>query len=648
MKRTIISFLLVLCWPLATRAGDRVALVFDDQKISDSDRAALYELILETIPQKEWKSAKTHYAGTVATVVDHYYDYWFDPTESDPAKTYLKVTTQFLSSKIREANEGKIGAANGIKAGTTLLIPPLPVRAATAAGKSTATRTFVPETATYQKFASFEAAEMISEETPAMPMLPVKSLESFHEVSATSIEVDWKALQKALASGKVRLPKDSVLLKTANEDVELTFFSMPPDQDPQDPWVLHSPHAEDAAPEWQRLRDGAATLPTTPQPELWVVDWWDTATTGHGAKVVSVIHKVLTDLQLENALGSRVKTFDLNPKNNRQELSRILDAYEATYSKAVTAEDSEHFFKDARAWIAKDTAPGHNQANELTLRIDEFVVQSILWNFFSQKYAVVNLSWSMNRPEYTLFDSVYLDPSETFAIVAAGNNPYPIPSDSYPQIGAATNPRLVNVTYANPSGKVLGAIDKQDGVPVHVAARGDGFEFGNIHSADKGSSFASPFVAAYAWLKVLLDHVPTDKLRADLTQSTNPARVRPKMVRAGGLFDPESLFLPSTLQPHIVIDNQRLSLVDAQITVHYLDDGGVAQQWPINIGSTLRYGKISVFDQAGTFVVWRRSSDGTHDVDMYPVLKIVVTRQGQPPQEFTPQAFTAQVSDLCF
>src|SRR5260221_5159299 len=239
----------------------RVTLVYDEQKISDPDRAALYDAILAATPLSQWRSVKISTPQKVVTVLHDYYDYWYNPRSNDSTQSYLKVTTQMLDDRIRKANPGKVDSDGGVASGTTLLIPPLPVRGQTAAAPKGAGRLFDVETLSYKKVSSLsgELAQFI-EKRPASQRR-FTALLPYHIATTTGIQVDRNLLTEALRDPALRdrLPVGAVLMKSSSEAIQLRLpgaASPAPTQAP----VVASPHTPDAEATWARDRQRGKDL----------------------------------------------------------------------------------------------------------------------------------------------------------------------------------------------------------------------------------------------------------------------------------------------------------------------------------------------------------------------------------------------------
>jgi hypothetical protein len=122
----------------------------------------------------------------------------------------------------------------------------------------------------------------------------------------------------------------------------------------------------------------------------------------------------------------------------------------------------------------------------------------------------------------------------------------------------------------------------QDNVRVSVAAPGCGFNQGPIVPADSGSSFASPFVAASAWVSQLLDPVAATRMRDRLIMATVPFPQLDNPVESDGLFDPFFLILWPGFGANVVLPGQApvrpISDIDLEIDIPAGEDGPRVQR----------------------------------------------------------------------
>ena len=138
----------------------------------------------------------------------------------------------------------------------------------------------------------------------------------------------------------------------------------------------------------------------------------------------------------------------------------------------------------------------------------------------------------------------------------------------------------MNVTYGTQNGKILGAYsDSQNREPVTAVAPGCGFEFGAAVPADRGTSLAAAYLAAWSRLRNLLDNTDEYALRAFLIQAGwIPPVDTPLDIEGGGAFDPARLMISQ--EPHVMgADGEVVKLEDGMASIQYKDpDGNLASK----------------------------------------------------------------------
>ena len=99
---------------------NQVALLYDDQKLSDGERAKLFSLVADSVPFSQWRTTTVAERTDLRTLVDRFFDYYSSGPYSAP------LTVDAAVEIIRTSN-GMSGTA--VPAGTTIRLPPLPMRA---------------------------------------------------------------------------------------------------------------------------------------------------------------------------------------------------------------------------------------------------------------------------------------------------------------------------------------------------------------------------------------------------------------------------------------------------------------------------------------------------------------------------------------
>jgi hypothetical protein len=196
-------------------------------------------------------------------------------------------------------------------------------------------------------------------------------------------------------------------------------------------------------------------------------------------------------------------------------------------------------------------------------------------------------------------------------------------------------------------------------IEVDLVAPGCGFERGNtIAATDRGSSFASPYVAVMAWIKAMADGVSPKAMKQVLRRATRPAPYEDRMVSTRGVFDPAMLFLPITQEPHMLLsDNTIVPLSKATLTLKYaaVDAGSSSENArtdTIPLGPQYTGGHVAVFrcstpNEADRYCLWRKDLPGFDPV-IWRAYSVRIERKDQDPLDYTAAEFAAKVKDLCF
>ena len=625
---------LLLLFALSLDARERVVLLYDEQEIDDRDRAQLYEAVAASVPVGQWRVIEVHESASVPAIIDRYYDFWDDPRR-DPSLMPFKETVEVLARIIRDAN-GIAGDA--IPAGTRLRIPPLPVRGMLLQEQAIRVRLFDTATHAYAWMESAAAPLPVARDRASA--LATKE-HPYRSARLTAIEVDAASLATLLADERHAIPEGAVLIRSARA-ARLTLSGDTCDGEAFASFVSTHATAAETALDEARTRL-PAILHDDPPPPLRIIDWnVAPETAGHGSKVVSVVREVLERLEMSELLPF-VQTFDLNPRNNAAELRATLEAYEAAHrGDNFNRATSKLAFRAAYAWIDRPAAEAGLEHD-----VNELVLQAVFWRFLFEEPSWLNLSFSVNYPAGQLLDAIFMEGSQSFAVLAAGNLPAPISSGAFPQADAARYPNLVNVTFGRSDGQAIGARtnDAAGGVPVHLLARGCGFAGGTIQPDDAGSSFASPYVAALSWLRYVFDRTAApDAMRETLLAAVRPAPFEQPSVRSAGVFEPELLF--DGEEPHIVLDGRRRPLAGATLLLSW-SANGTKRLTGIDVGGTRTGSRLAVFAcSANRYCLWLR--EPAQPVLIRELLGVTIELADGERIALTPGAAAARISDVCF
>jgi hypothetical protein len=569
MRQLACASLLLFALAAGAQEDNRVFVIYDEQEINDANRAHLYDLLLQTIPAGEewWRQVDVTEPTSLRWLLDHHYDYWDNKTKDRDGNPF-KQTVDLLVRWIKKKN----GLTSENVPKGKLWLPPVPVAGKRdESPKAFPARLFNPKT---RQYALLRRLDVIGQATTRDDD-PVKQ-NDFRDAKLTFMEIPH-ALQAAefIRANGLKLPT-GVMVRRANAMAALSLEPpndniLPDDCAPRATALAGSPRLAMTTQELALRRQtlDKVLLAAEAMP-LWIVDWDTEVPGGHGNKVHVIVQGILRDLGLPELID-HVHTFDLNPVNNEEGLRDTLEAYRGFY------EGNENFkpatmdlaLKGAKGWIdAKDvrkTADGKSDGKQV---IDEFVLQSVFWRFLFNEPSWVNFSFETRYPQGQILNALYMESSQSFATIAAGNERVVVSAGTYPQAGAALYDKLVNVTYGRPDGWVLGALNGT--IPVHLSAPGCGFTYDGIAASDRGSSFASPYVAVTSWVEALTNGLSPADMRARLLDAVQPTAFDAKnRVASGGTYDPTLLYRPATQQPHILMkDGTTRSIPGALLTLN--------------------------------------------------------------------------------
>lgn len=579
-----------------------VVLMYDEQTASDAVRAAVARVIVASAPESSWRSIDVDSAVTSRElVVLSEYRYWRDR---------FPETTQLLISSIDSANGTKELAS---WVGRQLRIPPVPVRGHLRYGLGARVRAFDVLSKSYFAFRAdrptpegeYMLARTDEDTTPAPDTVPIRG------GTVTAVTVP-------LASSLLRTVRNWIADFTAANElsvaadggvvpIELYGVSTADRCEAAAEWYTKSPYRRLALKRVQRMSEGqlASIELRAQRVPLTIVDWDIDTPSGHGSKVRSVAHDVLERVGL-NSLSAAVRTIDLNPRRNKDQLKDILQRFDAylLMQKLRTGADRTQS-QYARGWLESGTPQDIAETHEQVLR-------AVYWRTLVRDTGVVNFSFGVSGP------SLYLDPpglsakGASFGVFAAGNTAAGLNARVALQNMASRHRLLVNVTSGRADGSVAGAYsDPDNGTIVTLIAPGCGFDHGAIQPADSGSSFASPFVSTASWISMLLDPRPLTEVRRQLSAAVWPFPRPSAPIESDGRFDPWLLLAWPSLGTHVLwvgdsvtqLRRVQLSLeiddVERTITlVHDRTEGGFG-------------GSLVVQEQDGQLYAWYRRAGGT-------------------------------------
>lgn len=589
----------------STQPRAKVRVYINEHKLSDSERAKWYALIMSSQSEKDWPQIRVGGSQTLITLVDNYFDLF-----SNKSKDANPKSARLLIDAIQQANHLD---SQFVADGAVLKLPPVPVRANSRyAKKSVWFRSYDAKTQTYT-LAGIDGTPI--KKSSNRTVGDAKDLQVWRtgRISSTRVEIPVDELLKARATGTSVFPKNAIITTEDGFDV-ISLFQSPGDCDRAANWLDASPYKASLA---IALRDvnkdsmlsKARTIP------LVVIDW-DLTPGGHGGKVLSVANFVLSQLGFHD-FSSEVKSFELNPASSqsaKEALRGALDAYKQYYSANGNWGDLDldAVFKKARKWIDDFAPPAQPQASQ---RIPSLLMQAVLYKHFAAEASFVNLSFSIESSALDSMDPHFMLTSRSFGVFAAGNNHQELSSVMMPQAWASGYPNLINVTFGRADGTVLGDYsDLTHKMFVSLIAPGCGY----ADFSDHGSSFASPYVATSLWVKYLIRTQPSlsDLKRLSILTS-RPTPPLATEIESGGVFDPALLL--SNPGAHLLDSSGSvtfLTSVDVNISIIQEDGNTLDLHFPhdaMNSDTTISFFVINGIK----FAYVRKWNEKKHQLDSF-------------------------------
>ena len=538
-----------------------VRLVFDEQQLKDPLRARMYDVIAQSVEQSNWPTIQLTQATSIASLLNKYFDVY----NVGPGKT--PETQRLLASMIVDANPALVQPqSRGMLSPGPVKLPPVPVRAFSSyrTGRVEA-RIFNPAEMSYVLRAP--SGELVGRSENTVPTADNDEVRrgALTEVVLSLTSNVGERLRRYRSYLRPILAVDE--RQGAMATVTLLEAGNAAPCDSASRWLARSPYPSSlktvfTQAEINRIQNAAANLPLT------VIDWnVNNDARGHGSKVRAVVSEFLQRFGL-SSIDTRVQTFEMNPKRNRDGLKKILAAYKAYVTAQSGGRDLAKLFESAEKWVT-DYVPPDEYA--LDQHVPSLVLQAVFWSHFSRPQAL-NFSFTTDSAALTVLDAHFMPAAKAFAALAAGNAGMPASPVLLPQAEAFRWENVVNVTHGRPDGTIDGDTTNEGyKVIVNVIAPGCGYTTPPLAQDENGSSFASPYVATAAWIR-MLQGLPAPSLKRALTASSEPISTIGEKVESGGLFDP-ALFLLHP-GPHVVsAEGAYLSLSSLTFKMTYMYKG---------------------------------------------------------------------------
>ncbi|HEU0047911.1 MAG TPA: hypothetical protein VFQ43_09950 [Nitrososphaera sp.] len=621
--------------------GSGIDLVYDDLELTDSDRAQLISLIADLTPHDRWKTDSVREGEGLFRFVKRNYAISHSRRNKRSVETLVKI--------IKEVNQGK---TSPLKPGVDLLIPPLPVHVYTENRRpSVAVRVFDVVTGILAELHGDQDLEKVGNAFLPKAKDPRDGDSTVYRLA----QVD--PLKLLLASMR-RLPRGVRVFSVDGLAEIVLRQSNISDCTEASQWLASSPYLPYLKKRLaqvtgdkslkQRLLNRAAATP------LVILDWTAEPEV-HGKKVESVAKYLLKNLDLPD-LVQYVRTVDLNPAHNGAALETYLQAYKREYFCFQTGVDCKHnklynhLFQDASDWIRK---PPKIQGT--TFKVRELAVEAAIWQHLSKQKAWLNMSFVIHSPVLQMLQAELLATSNSFITMAADSDPVEESPTGVPQAGASIWPNFVNVTYGTPTGELYGGrTNKSRNIIVSYLGPGCGYQFESINPTDRGSSFASPYVAVSSWLKYLVDDTDAFKMRHALIRASTILKSGQNLpIESGGVFDMARLIAED--RPHIIDSRQQVvELKSGTLQIVYKKESGQSATDSFSIGDDVDF---VVFQQQGKPYIRLRAFRGSipplpqAEVHLWEIISLelhLLPENGSPIDASTVGEFEEKVSEVVF
>ncbi|MGZ5443331.1 MAG: hypothetical protein ACXW5U_15860 [Thermoanaerobaculia bacterium] len=439
------------------------------------------------------------------------------------------------------------------------------------------------------------------------------------------------------------------LTNAENRLMSVTFLSDVPSPDETDCRVTPYRAA------WQQrlaALDVAAIKTISEKQGLVLIDW--DFERGHGKKVKAVADRMLDCLGLPKL---QPQVLDLHPRRNTVKLEQLVrkacknsrtcdPSIENMFSNIcerqsepaqpfVTTEET--LYLDALCWIGTRNPP-----DSLEQQIDQYVLRAAFEESL-ESGSWINVSFDMRRDEAeSIHQTVDRRKDSRSMIFAAAGNKGAVDASLSPQGLARDRPaRVVNVTFGKRDGTIEGAVSSMDEVKglseVAVLAPGSGFQHTDFAAGSAGSSFASPWVAAAAWVKRLVDKTGRESIRRELIRASRSVRADIfAKVTSGGFFDPYLLMAEDSRRMVTADESTFKPLVAGTMDYIYFDvDLNREQDGTIQICGQSN-ADYFIYEAGSKTYLWKRPRAGIPNVVELRSLRARIQYEGEAQPEEIP------------
>ncbi|GEM_PF-5446605 len=550
--------------PLIEKHADVVNLVYNDSTISDQSRSELINIVADATPTSSWRQVVTLDEDlTEGHLIRRIYgiDRFTDP-----------ISYETLISLICATNPH---ARPPYATGSTLRMPPLPPHssapAKSAAIRYQTTNTLLVNETTLSKIVEHDAAEASQRQINAS-----FQARQVGQIIAIGLIDPTNLIQRALRTLDPVLPPGvHAIGNGAITTVRLLQDGAPPSQCNDNPynWYRSSPYYSVLSTDLQELSADSskreALKQSAKKTPLVILDW-NNETTVHGKKVFAASAYALHQMSFD-FLNPYITFVELNPRQqkSRNHLMSVLNDFASNFfcvqrEHACKAngqgelEDNNNLLKSARSWLrnpddaawATDQLVDENPNDRTAFAIHDVVLWAVLWEYFRYNNpSVVNMSFSVLSSAVRIEGAQYLGSSHSMGLSAASDVKTAERLIDIPQNAATSNSFFLNVTSGSRTGQNLrGYSQLNSAVTVTALAPDCGYNFqlgdAIIHSDDSGTSFATPFVAALAWINFLRYGTDLKEMRHEIIWASEILPIAPALpIESEGVLDPARMLL---------------------------------------------------------------------------------------------------------
>ena len=267
------------------QTAKRVRLIFDEQSMTDTARAEVYDLIARSVPESNWPTLQINQVTDIRALLNTYFDI------SSTGQGAAPRTQAMLNDLIASANADRLTDKQGFMvAAGPVKVPPVPVRAYTFYNKAeVAARRFDPESMSYELHSPTGEVERFSQE-----IAPAESKEAERRGRLTEVLITLNDAVKSRVHDDGAAFQRVVAVDDDKEGaatVQLLSDQPPMGCNSATRWLAESPYLASmrntlTADEIARIKAAAANVPFV------IVDWNVDTPTRHGAKVRAVVREL--------------------------------------------------------------------------------------------------------------------------------------------------------------------------------------------------------------------------------------------------------------------------------------------------------------------------------------------------------------------